>query len=78
MPFPPLLISVPGGIHLFGLIGLVLGPMVLAIFVSVFETLGTLREAGKDRGGGLIISRVSFRSGPATPAAVPTGSLANG
>lgn len=49
MPFLPLLISVLGGIRLFGLIRLVLGPMVLAVFVSVFETLGTLREAGKNK-----------------------------
>lgn len=45
MPFFPLLISVLGGIHLFGLIGLFLGPMVLAVFVSLLEALGTLRKA---------------------------------
>lgn len=45
MPFFPLLISVLGGIHLFGLIGLVLGPIVLAVFVSVLETVGILRKA---------------------------------
>jgi len=44
MPFFPLLISVLGGIHLFGLIGLVLGPMVLAVFLSLLEAVGTLRK----------------------------------
>ncbi|HQL90420.1 MAG TPA: AI-2E family transporter [Syntrophales bacterium] len=45
MPYFPLLISVLGGIHLFGLIGLVLGPMALAVFASVLETLKSLRQA---------------------------------
>lgn len=37
MPFLPLFFSVLGGIKLFGLIGFIMGPMVLATFVSVIE-----------------------------------------
>ncbi|MFZ5994137.1 MAG: AI-2E family transporter [Thermodesulfobacteriota bacterium] len=37
MPFLPLFFSVLGGIKLFGLIGFIMGPLVLATFVSVVE-----------------------------------------
>jgi predicted PurR-regulated permease PerM len=37
MPILAIFFSVLGGIKLFGLIGLVMGPLVLAIFVSVVE-----------------------------------------
>jgi predicted PurR-regulated permease PerM len=37
MPMLIILFSVLGGIKLFGLIGLILGPLVIALFVSVLE-----------------------------------------
>lgn len=37
MPFLAVFFSVLGGIKLFGLIGFILGPLVLAIFISVIE-----------------------------------------
>jgi predicted PurR-regulated permease PerM len=37
MPTLPIFFSVLGGIKLFGLIGLIMGPLVMALFVSVFD-----------------------------------------
>jgi predicted PurR-regulated permease PerM len=37
MPMLVILFSVLGGIKLFGLIGLIMGPLVIALFVSVLE-----------------------------------------
>jgi predicted PurR-regulated permease PerM len=44
MPFLFIFFSVLGGIKLFGLIGIVMGPMVLALFVSILEIFRTLGE----------------------------------
>jgi predicted PurR-regulated permease PerM len=45
LPFLFIFFSVLGGIHVFGLIGFVVGPMVLALFISVIEIFRTLGEA---------------------------------
>jgi predicted PurR-regulated permease PerM len=37
MPTIVILFSVLGGIKLFGVIGLIMGPLITAIFISVFE-----------------------------------------
>jgi len=37
MPTLAVLFSVLGGIKLFGFIGFIMGPLVLALFISVFE-----------------------------------------
>lgn len=37
MPFLPLFFTVLGGIKLFGLIGIIMGPLIFALFVSIFE-----------------------------------------
>ena len=37
MPTIAIFFSILGGIKLFGFIGLIVGPLVLALFVSVFE-----------------------------------------
>ncbi len=42
MPTVVIFFSVIGGINLFGFVGLVLGPLVLALFVSVFEIFRNL------------------------------------
>ncbi|MFN3480215.1 MAG: AI-2E family transporter [Thermodesulfovibrionales bacterium] len=47
MHFLALFFSVMGGIKIFGLIGFVLGPLVLAMFVSVIEIFRTTEESGK-------------------------------
>lgn len=47
MHFLALFFSVLGGIKIFGLIGFVLGPMVLAMFVSVIEIFRIMEEGGK-------------------------------
>ncbi|MEW6117443.1 MAG: AI-2E family transporter [Nitrospirota bacterium] len=39
MPFPVLFFSVIGGIKQFGLLGFILGPMSLVLFISVMEVL---------------------------------------
>ena len=36
--------TVLGGIRLFGLLGLIMGPLVFALFLSVFEILRTMEE----------------------------------
>jgi len=45
LPFLFIFFSVLGGIQLFGLIGFVMGPLVLASFVSVIEIFRSLEEA---------------------------------
>jgi len=47
MPFLALFLSVLGGIRFFGLIGFVLGPMVLALFVSVMEIFKSVAEINR-------------------------------
>ena len=42
MPFLAIFFSVLGGIKLFGLIGFIMGPLVLAIFVSVIDILKSM------------------------------------
>lgn len=42
MPTILILFSVLGGIKLFGMIGLVMGPLIIAIFISVFEIFKTM------------------------------------
>lgn len=37
MPFLPLFFTVLGGIKLFGLLGIIMGPLIFAMFVSTFE-----------------------------------------
>ncbi|BCB96499.1 AI-2E family transporter [Dissulfurispira thermophila] len=49
MPILAIFFSVLGGIKLFGLIGLVMGPLVLAIFVSVVEIFRNI-ETNENRG----------------------------
>ncbi|MBW6503487.1 AI-2E family transporter [bacterium] len=44
MPFLALFFSVLGGISLFGFIGFILGPMLLALFVSVIEIFKSTEE----------------------------------
>jgi predicted PurR-regulated permease PerM len=39
MPLLAIFFSVLGGIQLFGLIGLVMGPLVLAVFISVVDIM---------------------------------------
>ncbi len=46
MHFLALFFSVLGGIKIFGLIGFVMGPMVLAMFISVIEIFRTMEEGG--------------------------------
>ena len=41
-----ILLSVFGGMEFFGIIGLVLGPLTLALFVSVLEIFGTIEGGG--------------------------------
>ncbi len=47
---PTLLVffSVLGGINYFGLIGFILGPLVLALFISVFAILRNIEEGGSN------------------------------
>ena len=45
MPFLFIFFSVLGGIQLFGLVGLIMGPMVLALFMSLLEIFRTVGEA---------------------------------
>jgi predicted PurR-regulated permease PerM len=47
MPILVIFFSVLGGIKLFGLIGLIMGPLVIALFVSVIEIFRTV-EGGKN------------------------------
>ncbi len=42
MPTVIILFSVLGGIRLFGMIGLIMGPLIIAIFISVFELFKTM------------------------------------
>jgi predicted PurR-regulated permease PerM len=44
LPLPAIFFSVLGGIDVFGLIGLVVGPLVLAIFVSVIDMFKDIEE----------------------------------
>jgi len=44
MPLLAIFFSVLGGIELFGLIGLVMGPLVLAIFISVVDIMRDVEE----------------------------------
>lgn len=45
MPFLAVFFSVLGGIRLFGVIGLVMGPIVLVLFLSVIEIFRSLEES---------------------------------
>jgi len=47
MPFLPLFFSVLGGIKAFGLIGFILGPLILAVFLSVIEVFRSVEEGGR-------------------------------
>lgn len=47
LPFILIFFSVLGGIKYFGLIGFVLGPLVLAVFLSVLEIFRTMGEASQ-------------------------------
>jgi predicted PurR-regulated permease PerM len=50
MPILAIFFSMLGGIKLFGLIGLVMGPLVLAIFVSVVEIFRNIETNQGNRG----------------------------
>jgi predicted PurR-regulated permease PerM len=50
MPFLVIFFSVLGGIRLFGLLGFVMGPMVLAVFVSVIEIFRNMEEVAMREG----------------------------
>ncbi len=47
LPFILIFFSVLGGIKYFGLIGFILGPLVLAVFLSVLEIFRTMGEASQ-------------------------------
>jgi predicted PurR-regulated permease PerM len=47
MPTLAVFFSVLGGIRFFGLIGFIMGPLVLALFISVFEMFRHI-EGGND------------------------------
>jgi predicted PurR-regulated permease PerM len=47
MPTLAIFFSILGGIKLFGFIGLIMGPLVLALFVSVVEILRYTEEEQK-------------------------------
>jgi predicted PurR-regulated permease PerM len=47
MPTLVIFFSVLGGIKLFGLIGLIMGPLVVALFISVLEIFRNI-EGGKE------------------------------
>jgi len=49
LPFLFIFFSVLGGIQFFGIIGFVVGPMVLALFISVIEIFRTLGEESPQR-----------------------------
>ncbi|HBU05216.1 MAG TPA: hypothetical protein DEA95_01105 [Nitrospiraceae bacterium] len=46
MPTLLIFFSVIGGINFFGFIGFVIGPLVLALFISVFEIFRGTEEGG--------------------------------
>jgi predicted PurR-regulated permease PerM len=48
MPILIVLFSVIGGIRLFGLIGLIMGPLVIVMFFSLFEIFRSIEEGGKN------------------------------
>jgi predicted PurR-regulated permease PerM len=52
MPFLFIFFSVLGGIQVFGILGFVVGPMVLALFISVIEIFRTLGEESLQRPSG--------------------------
>ena len=45
MPVLAIFFSVLGGIKLFGLIGLIMGPLVLALFISVVKIFRNIEGA---------------------------------
>jgi len=49
MSFIMLFFSVIGGIQIFGLLGLVLGPLVLALFISVIEVFRSVEDSANIR-----------------------------
>ncbi len=51
MPILAIFFSILGGIRLFGLIGFIMGPLVLALFVSVFEIFRYTEEELMERHG---------------------------
>jgi predicted PurR-regulated permease PerM len=44
MPVLAIFFSILGGIKLFGFIGLIVGPLVFALFISVFEIFSYSEE----------------------------------
>ncbi|MDA8388075.1 MAG: AI-2E family transporter [Nitrospiraceae bacterium] len=48
-----ILFSVFGGMEFFGIIGLVLGPLTLALFISVLEIFGKIEGGGHAKPGGI-------------------------
>jgi predicted PurR-regulated permease PerM len=44
MPTIIIFFSVLGGIEAFGIIGLILGPLIMAVFISVFEIFRNVKE----------------------------------
>ena len=47
MPTVLILFSVLGGIKLFGIIGYVMGPLIMAVFISVFELFRHIEDEGE-------------------------------
>jgi len=47
LPFLIIFFSVLGGIKYFGLIGFVMGPLVLAVFLSILEIFRNMGEASQ-------------------------------
>jgi predicted PurR-regulated permease PerM len=50
MPTILILFSVLGGIKLFGMIGFVMGPLIMAVFISVFEIFRHIEDEETDKG----------------------------
>ena len=48
MPDYVVLVSTLGGIAIFGLNGFVIGPLIAAMFMSVWEIFATARARGRD------------------------------
>jgi predicted PurR-regulated permease PerM len=44
MPTIIIFFSVLGGIEAFGIIGLIMGPLIMAVFISVFEIFRRVKD----------------------------------
>jgi predicted PurR-regulated permease PerM len=48
MPTALILFSVLGGIKLFGMIGFVMGPLIMAVFISIFEIFRHIEDESNE------------------------------